>query len=344
MDFKECFSKTNIYFGLLILFCIFVLLKMTDIALLVFCCYVIFAAINPIVNKLSEKMPRLWASLIMITIVILAVIGIFIPIVSLSVHEVKEFAQQLPSQIANIQGFLQKYSFNGQSLDDMFSMKYTWGSNTKIASDIIEKSINITLGLFGVITILVTMGIVIFFFTNDRDEIKSFSLKLFPMRLRERASEVIDDLELKVGGYVLAQMFSMIIIGIIVAIGLALLGVDYAILLGFIAGVSDLIPIVGPTICGVLILLAAFSKGWVIAVLAVVVLIVAQFIQNNWAKPYFFSKYMDLHPLIVIFSFVIAAKFLGVIGVIIAPALAAVIVTLFNEIYIKNMNEESNQK
>lgn len=317
---------------------------MTDIALLVFCCYIIFAAINPIVNKLSEKIPRTWASVIMLTVVTLAVIGVFIPIIALSVHEVKEFAAQLPSQINSIQTFLGKYTFNGQSLNDMLSMKNTWGSNTKIAGDIIEQSINLTLSLFGVMAVLVTMGIIIFFFTNDRNKIKSFSLKLFPERMRERASEVIDDLEIKVGGYVLAQMFSMIIIGIIVAIGLGLLRVDYAILLGFIAAVSDLIPIIGPIICGILILLAGASNGWVIGILAVLVLVIAQFIQNNWAKPYFFSKYMDLHPLVVILSFVIAAKFLGVIGVIIAPALAAVVVTLFNEIYVKNMNDESNKK
>ena len=52
---------------------------------------------------------------------------------------------------------------------------------------------------------------------------------------------------------------------------------------------------------------------------------------------------MDLHPLVVIFSFVIAAKFLGVVGVLIAPAIAAVIVTLFDEIYIKTMNDENNE-
>jgi predicted PurR-regulated permease PerM len=75
--------------------------------------------------------------------------------------------------------------------------------------------------------------------------------------------------------------------------------------------------------------------------LAVFSLFLGQFVENNWAKPYFFSKYMDLHPLVVIFSFVIAAKFLGVVGVLIAPAIAAVLVTLFQEVYVRTMNEES---
>ena len=125
-----------------------------------------------------------------------------------------------------------------------------------------------------------------------------------------------------------------------VAVTLLLLHVEYAIFLGFVSAILDLVPIVGPIISGLLILLVAFPKGWIVCLLAIGSLLLGQFLENNWAKPYFFSKYMDLHPLVVIFSFVIAAKFLGVVGVLIAPAIAAVFVTLFDEIYIKTLNEE----
>lgn len=344
MDFKSCFTKTNIYFFLLILFCVFVLVKMTDIALLVFCGYIIFAAINPVVNAMSKKIPRLWASIIMIAVIGLVVLGIFIPIIILSVHEIKGLASQLPSQLENLQAFLKTIQIGDQSLNEILSIKQTWGTSSEIAGDVIEKSINITIGFIGLLTILVTMGIMVFFFTNDRDKIKDFSIKLFPANLKNRASEVIDDLELKVGGYVAAQVLAITIVGVLVAIGLSILHVNYAVLLGFVAAVSDLIPIVGPFICGFLILFAAFPNGWVTAVLAIFVLLLAQFVQNNWAKPYFFSKYMDLHPLVVIFSFILAAKFLGVVGVIVAPAIAAVVVTLFDEIYVKNMNCEDESK
>ena len=126
---------------------------------------------------------------------------------------------------------------------------------------------------------------------------------------------------------------------IIVAIFLMVMKVDYAIFLGFISAILDLVPVVGPIISGALILLVAFPKGWIVCAIAIFSLLLGQFIENNWAKPYFFSKYMDLHPLVVIFSFFIAAKFLGVIGVLIAPAIAAVVVTLFEEIYVRTMND-----
>ena len=313
---------------------------MTDVALLVFASYVISCAINPYINKLSEKIPRSAATLLMITIITLVTLGVFIPIIGLSVREIKDFVTQLPQQVAHLANYLDSLKIAAQSLSDIFNLNDGLSNSTQIIQQIIDKSINFTVGVVGVITILVTIGIIVYFFSNDRDKIKECSLKLFPSQFRENASRVMDDLEIKVGGYVTAQILSISIVGIVVAVCLLLMHVPYAIFLGFISAILDLVPIVGPVLSGVLILLVAFPKGILISVLAICSLLLGQFLENNWAKPYFFSKYMDLHPLVVIFSFVIAAKVLGVIGVLLAPAIAAVIVTLFEEIYVKTMNNE----
>ena len=339
MDFKSVLTAKNISFTLLILFIIFLLIKMTDIALLLFCSYVISCAINPFVDKMSEKMPRSLATVLMILLISLVTMGVFIPIVIMSVNEISDFLSQLPKQIANLQQFVSTFQIGGHNVSQYFNVDTVLNNSSNIAKEVIDKSINFTIGIVGVLTILVTVGIIVYFLTNDRDDIKKFSLKLFPSHLRPRASEVIDDLEAKVGGYVTAQILSISIVGIVVALFLLVMKVDYAIFLGLISAILDLVPVVGPLLSGVLILLISFPKGWIVCVIAIFSLLLGQFLENNWAKPYFFSKFMDLHPLVVIFSFVVAAKFLGVVGVLIAPAIAAVVVTLFEEIYVKTMND-----
>ncbi len=339
MDFKSVLTAKNISFTLLILFIIFLLIKMTDIALLLFCSYVISCAINPFVDKMSEKMPRSLATVLMIVLISIVTMGVFIPIVIMSVNEISDFLSQLPKQIANLQQFISTFQIGGHNVSQYFNVDTVLNNSSSIAKEVIDKSINFTIGIVGVLTILVTVGIIVYFLTNDRDDIKKFSLKLFPSHLRPRASEVIDDLEAKVGGYVTAQILSISIVGIVVALFLLVMKVDYAIFLGLISAILDLVPVVGPLLSGVLILLIAFPKGWIVCVIAIFSLLLGQFLENNWAKPYFFSKFMDLHPLVVIFSFVVAAKFLGVVGVLIAPAIAAVVVTLFEEIYVKTMND-----
>lgn len=313
---------------------------MTDIALLLFCSYVISSALNPFIDKLSSKISRALATTLMIVATILVVLGVFIPIIVMSVNEIKEFLTNLPQQVDNLQKFINTFQIGGVSISQYFNIETLLKNSSSIASEVIDKSINFTIGIMGILTVLVTLGIIVFFLSNDREKIKNFCLKLFPCHMRDRASIVIDELEVKVGGYVTAQILCITIVGIIVAAFLLVLRVEYAVFLGFISAVLDLVPIVGPVLSGVLILLVAFPKGWIIALIALSSLLVAQFVENNWAKPYFFAKYMDLHPLVVIFSFVIAAKFLGVVGVLIAPAIAAVVVTLFEEIYVKTMNDE----
>lgn len=343
MDFKSGLNAKNISFLILVLFIIFLIIKMTDIALLLFVSYIISCAINPFIDKLSEKMPRNLATTIMILLITLVVLGVFIPIIIMSINEITEFMQQLPQQIDNIQKFLSTLKISGQNITQYLNFDSVLSNSANIAKEVIDKSINFTIGFIGILTILVTIGIIVFFLSNDRKDIKEFSLKLFPCLMRKRASEVIDELETKVGGYIIAQLLSISIVGVIVAIFLLVLRVEYAVFLGFISAILDLVPIVGPILSGLLILLVAFPKGWIVCIIAISSLLVGQFIENNWAKPYFFSKYMDLHPLVVIFSFVIAAKFLGVVGVLIAPAIAAVVVTLFEEIYVKTMNDDNEK-
>lgn len=343
MDIKSAMTPKNICFTLLVLFVIFMLVKMTDIALLLFCSYVISCAINPFVDKLSEKMPRGIATTLMIILILLVTLGILTPIVIMSVSEISDFMNHLPHQIEKLQNFILNFQIAGHGISEYLNIDTVLSNSSTIAKEVINKSINVTVGFVGLLTVLVTIGIIVYFLSNDREEIKKFSLKLFPYSMRPKASQVIDDLETKVGGYVTAQLLSISIVGIIVAVFLLVMKVDYAVFLGFISAILDLVPVVGPIISGVLILLVAFPKGWIVCVVAIFALLLGQFLENNWAKPYFFSKYMDLHPLVVIFSFIVAAKFLGVIGVLIAPAIAAVVVTLFEEIYVKTMNDGNEE-
>ena len=162
--------------------------------------------------------------------------------------------------------------------------------------------------------------------------------------MKQRAKEVYESIEKKVGGYVIAQILSMTTIAILTAIGLMLLDVQYSVLLGLIAGLLDIIPIVGPTIALVLGVLCALQQGWIVVLLVVVVYLVAQWISNNFIRPYVFGKFLDLHPVIIIFAFLIAAQFLGVWGVILSPAIAALLLTLFDELYLKTINHKTKEE
>ena len=72
--------------------------------------------------------------------------------------------------------------------------------------------------------------------------------------------------------------------------------------------------------------------------LVIGIFMIAQWAENNLVRPYIFSKFLDLHPLIIYFFLFVTAQYLGVVGVIFAPAIAATVCVLIEELYIKNIN------
>ena len=181
--------------------------------------------------------------------------------------------------------------------------------------------------------------LIIYYFLADRKLVKTGYLKLFPENMKIKAQEIIESISQKIGGYVVAQLTTMVSVGLIVFLGLAILGIDYALVLGLITAVFDIVPIVGPAAAFVVILIAVYKLGWVKISLVILVFVFAQWAENNLVRPYVFSKFMDLHPLIIYFFLFLTAQYLGIIGVVFAPAIAATACVLIEELYIKSINE-----
>ena len=157
--------------------------------------------------------------------------------------------------------------------------------------------------------------------------------------MKKKASDIVIKIAEKVGGYVIASIISGLVIWLLIAISLLILNVYFAFSLGLIAGVLDIIPVLGPTIALTLIILSAFKKGIWIVVIALVIFLGVQQISNNIVRPVVFGKFMDLHPLVIIFALLVGGKFGGLLGLILAPAIAAIISVLIDELYLKTINK-----
>ena len=180
--------------------------------------------------------------------------------------------------------------------------------------------------------------IIIYYFMADKDEVKKAYLSLFPRQMKAKADEILDSISEKIGGYIIALLVTILSVGIVMTVGLAVIGVDYAVLLGLITAILDIIPIIGPGIALVICLVVSLKAGWVTLLLIVLVFSLAQVVENNLIRPMVFGKLLDLHPLIIYFFLFVTAQYLGVVGVIFAPAIAAMVCVLIEELYIKNIN------
>ena len=340
--FKSFFTVKNILFLVSIIALLFIIPKIAGILLLFFASYVIACALNPYVEKLQKrKINRAVASSLVLTASCAGVIAVFLPIFLIAFKEIKTFTKMLPAKIELLTNYLINLDIFGLSIQDIFDKGLQLNKTTDIAQNIFNQSWNFTmaLGEFFVLALAITM--IVFYLLVDKNYLKDKFVELFPQDLKAKALTILKSISLKVGSYIRAQIISMLAIGIMVTIYLWLMRIDYAILLGLISGILDIIPILGPAIALAVIVLVAYQLGMTKVIIAVILFLVVQQLSNYIVRPFLFGKFMKLHPLTMFFALFVGQQFLGLWGVILAPALAATVCVLIDELYILPINSNN---
>ena len=270
----------NIVFLAMAVFLILFIAQIKNTALLAFASFVLACSLSPAVDKLSKLkyISRELASTIVILTTLLIVVLFLVPVVTISVQEIHQLISNIPVFISKIISFLNNKMLFGKALIEYINIEAITTASSKMASEIVNKSVNVTVGLMEAITILITMGVIVFYLTCEKHLLRDAVIMIFPPKMKERAKEVYESIEKKVGGYVLAQILSMTTVAIITALGLMLLKVQYAVLLGLIAGLLDIVPIVGPTIAFVLGVICASPQGILIVVLTIMIVLLLSLI------------------------------------------------------------------
>lgn len=342
MPFKKYLTTNNVVFVILVIIALAFISQIKVIALLFFASFVIACSLNPVVDKLEKKMKRYTAASLVIFATLAISFAFFAPIIVVAIKQVHGFLTILPEKLAFLEHYIYTHRFYGHKLPELIDFDSMMKSSSPVATGILHQSINLTIAFGQSILFFLAICMIVFYFLADKDVIKKGIINIFPKKLQDNASNVYEDISQKVGGYVIAQIINMFAIGLLTAIAMFLVKVDYALLLGLITGVLDIIPLIGPTIALVLCLLMANQMGLLGFGLVVFAFLTAQWISNNLVRPVIFGKFLNLHPLVIIFALLVAAQFLGVWGVILAPALASLICVLFDEIYIKMINDNDN--
>ena len=329
--------KNIIFFIITILFLIFIT-KIKDIAILFFASYVLACSLNPLVDILSKKIKRSISAGIVLIGTIGTIFACFIPLLRLLAHQIKSFLSHAPQHFATVKTLLLNTPFINQSHLANIDFTNFLSSATDMTSKFVNQSISISINLAQAFVYTIAATIIIYYFMADKDKVREGALSLFPGNLKDKASSILSSISTKIGGYVVAQIAAMLSVGIIMTIGLFLTGIEYALLLGLITAVLDIIPVIGPAIALVICLVTAFKSGAVAMLLVVVVFAIAQLAENNLIRPYIFGKILNIHPLIIYLFLFITAQYLGIIGVVFAPAIAATFCVLIEELYIKSIN------
>ena len=186
--------------------------------------------------------------------------------------------------------------------------------------------------IFGGVLSLILIFVISFYLAVKERGIEEFLEIIVPIRYRDYSVDLWKRSQFKIGRWMQGQLLLVLIVGVCVYILLKILGVPYALSLGLLAGFAELIPIFGPILAAIPAMIVVYSSGIIFASpgFASVITIVAMYlfiqqIENHLIYPWVVRKVVGISPLVVIFSLIIGGTLAGVLGVILAVPVAAVL-------------------
>jgi predicted PurR-regulated permease PerM len=277
----------------------------------------------------TRRFPR-WLAILALY---LAIIGTFVGVGFLIVPPLVEQAQQLwaalPGMFDKAQGFLVSRGL----LDHPLSVREAVerapvGESTDAVGTVFGTIAGFVGGVFGFLTIL----IVTFYLLVEADQLRRNALRLFPAGQRARAAVASDHITVKVSAWLGGQLLLGGIIGLTTWIGLWLLGVPFYYVLALIAGVGELIPVVGPILAAIPALAVAATVSWNTALLVLIFFVVQQQIENHVLVPKIMERQVGVSAVTVIIALLLGGNLLGIVGAILAVPTAAIVQVVFNEL------------
>lgn len=327
----------TIFFLSLILLVCSTLIGMPRLSIPIGVGYVLYLIVNPAVPafvKLGIK--RSYAVLLVFCSLIFFSTYPIVKIFPTITNEVENFQYYIPK----VDSYLKKQYYE---LKTTIRDKFGYELKDDIVFDGLEVAktgtTNILLTLPKIVASILEwiflVPLVIFFLLRDGDHLKRMLLKITPNNIFERTYYLGHQFNKQLGDYIFAKFVEASIVGIIITSGLLIIDVRFSLLLGLIAGVTNIIPYVGPilgAVPAIVFALAEYGAGTTFGAIFLLYLI-ANAIDIGIVFPILVSKIVNLHPVLVVISVILGSQYLGVVGMIISIPLAAALKLVFIEIY-----------
>ncbi|MHB8141966.1 MAG: AI-2E family transporter [Vulcanimicrobiaceae bacterium] len=298
----------------------------------IFLCYVIY----PVVRILNRRLP-LWASILIVyALVILAVAAAVTSLVPALAQNIQQLVRDAPQLTRHAEAFfsdpknpiiahlppgVRLYIIALPTKFQMLLQRYGQAAATSV--------MGVIFSTFTFVAIFIVIPIIALYILVDADTIQRSLLGLFSLSVRPRVKKIIDELDTVIGGFVRGQLMVAATVGFLVFLMLTILHVKYALLIGIVAGVLEVIPYVGAFVGAVpAVFIALFTNGWENAIFVVIGFIVINQLEGNLIAPFIVSESVGLSPLIVIIALFAGAELFGLPGLILAVPIAGAIKVL----------------
>jgi len=321
---QELLNRAFLYV-LIIAFSVLIFLRVKSLIFDLFVAVVLAALAEPVVYRLTKKISRQSAALVAVSLILLVIGATLFSIIPIMVQEIYFLSSQMPTYFDNFINYLnvEGFAISSQSLD----LENQFNSLIKDYGSTVGSSV-----VFAGQGLLRTLGhiFIIFFFTyyliSEGDGWRVKLKESLPSNISSSIDQVWRIGVSKAGGFIVAKVILGVLASIVLSVSFLLIGLPSPIALGVAAGIlSQLIPVVGTFLGGLVPFIASISLGTNAMISTVVVLFAYQIIENYFISPRVTKSTMEIHPAIAVFSTLFGAYTLGGVGAILALPVAATV-------------------
>lgn len=287
-------SIASIFWVLFSLAIVFAIVQLLDIIALIFSAILITLAICPLVDWFEKRKIKRGLSAIVILLTFFGLIIVLaVSVASPLLSQTEQFLQRLPVLVETIS-----------------PIKFDVNSFSTQIFQVPNQVFKIAIGTFSGFVTVFAVIVLSYYMILEMHNLKNYFLFWSPEK-GERYNSIAEKLEVEIGHWIRGEVLLMLIVGVLSYLGYVIVGLPYAIALGVIAGLLELVPNVGPTIATIPAVIVGFSISPAHGIGALAVSIIVQQLENNLIVPKIMQKTTGLNPIITLLAIMIGLKLGG---------------------------------
>ena len=283
---------------------------------------------------INKKVPKVLAIIVVFGIIIaLLILTIFFVIPSV-INQLNVLYNEIPNFINNYQTLILSLKPQLSKFIDPADVETLLKENlSELQKNVLSFSQTIIIYLSNIVS-SITFGIVIiplilFYLLRDMLIFKENLYTFVSKEKKKEFKEILEEIDRIISGFIRGRIIVCFIVGTLIGIGLYFLNLKFALIIGIVSGIFNFVPYLGPIVGVILALIFALGNPWWVLLMIIVLFVLVNQIEAIFLNPNILGKELGLHPLTVILSMLICGLLLGILGVLVAVPLAAILKVLF---------------
>lgn len=293
-----------------------------DVLMILFFAIMIASAVSPFADWLETKrIPRILGVLVLYLVVAILTGLLLAVLVPVAAYELRQLTQTPSEFLSGLNSVLQNVPGIQDVLDNVSQF-------LQLSS---HSALSIIVSVFGGVVSFIAIVVISFYFSIMKQGIAAFLRSVLPDRYEGYVIGLWKRAEIKVGRWFQGQLLLALSMGLFVFVGLSLMNVKYALLLGIVAMILELVPIAGPVLAAIPAIFFAFLQSAGLGVAVIIFYTIVQQLESHFFAPVILGKSTGLNPVTVIIALLIGAKLAGILGILLSVPVAVVVVEVLDD-------------